>query len=82
MNHAGNIFSEPGARRPIVRPPFTGAPTRDNQIPSRVIAPPQRRSDHRCSKISLHTSRSHGKIRLKTASSFCFGHRSLKHKCL
>jgi hypothetical protein len=81
MNHAGNIFSDPGARRPVVWTPLTSAQTRDNQVPARVIVPPQRRSDHRFSKISLHTSRGHGKIRLKTACSSCFQHRSHKYKC-
>ena len=38
MNNARNIFSEPGARRSVVRTPLTGAPTRDNQVQSRGIA--------------------------------------------
>lgn len=81
MNHAGNIFNKPGARRPVVQMPLTGAPTRDNQVPARVIDPPQRRSDHRFTKISLPIRRSPGKISLKTADSSYCGPRSRKHKC-
>ena len=82
MNNARNIFNEPGAWWPFVQLPLTDAPTRENQVPAWMFDPPQHRSDHRFAKISLHTSRGHGKIPLQMASSFCFGPRSHKHKCL